>query len=481
MLRKYASFGSWSDGLETGAATTSVQSHRAQPRLIESGVVAELMDHRSLHLPGELLGVREVLFEGQPEDGDLVRDLGVTGAVGDRRDPLVEPVERVSPMQLRVAQLLVTRLVVDNDSDVLEQLLYRQREAIECLPNEYLEGLVTAFRPSRQRHASSWIAARLPAAAFQSHVPMLSSVPHEPDSLVVTTDTGDRIHYLDWGGNARALPPLLLIHGLAATAWGWTPVARRLVGQSHVLAMDLRGHGLSESPRHGYDLESLAFDALTVLAANGYGVEVDGPRAVVAGHGLGAMVAAAMGFLQPESIAAVALVDGGWEELAAATGMSAADFERTTTDPPEVMSSMAAYLADRRDFDLLTWDTDQEQAARAAVDEKHAGHVGPVTRPHAMRGAIAAMFDYRPIETLAGLAMPLQIAVAESGAADDESARERHLALEDIVRARAAAGLPAPDVRHFPGAGHNLMRYRPAELSAALTDLLNAGQAHQRS
>ena len=219
---------------------------------------------------------------------------------------------------------------------------------------------------------------------------MLSSVPDEPDSLVVTTDTGDGIHYLDWGGPSgqdvqpAELPQILLIHGLASTAWSWAPVARRLRLATRVLAMELRGHGLSDAPRSGYDLESLAFDALTVLAANGAGIEVDGPPAAVAGHGLGAMVAATMAKTQPGSICALALVDSGWEEPAEATRMTADEFERSIGDPPEILASMAAYLADRRDFDPSTWDTDQERAARAAVDEKHAGHVGPVLRRHAL-------------------------------------------------------------------------------------------------
>ncbi len=303
---------------------------------------------------------------------------------------------------------------------------------------------------------------------------------HEPDSLIVRTDTGDGIHYLDWGGGAGGLAPVLLIHGLGATAWAWAPVARQLREHTRVIALDLRGHGLSDSPRTGYDLESLAFDALTVLVANGFGIDADGPPAVVAGHGLGAMVGASMAWIQPGSVAAVSLVDGGWEELGEATGMTAADFERSIGDPPEVLASMEAYLADRREFDPATWDADQERAARAAVDEKHAGHVGPVTRVHVLRGSIEAMFAYRPLETLGGLPMPLQIAVAESGAADDETAREREIALQDVARARAQAGLSAPDIRRFPGAGHNLMRYRPAELSAALLDLLRTAEAHQR-
>jgi pimeloyl-ACP methyl ester carboxylesterase len=305
----------------------------------------------------------------------------------------------------------------------------------------------------------------------------------EPDSLVVTMDTGDRLHYLDWGGpttDRAPLPPLLLIHGLASTAWAWAPIARRLRSSTRVLALDLRGHGLSESPRTGYDLDSLAFDALTVLSANGFGADLDGPPAAVAGHGLGAAVAVTMANLRPNSVAALALVEGGFEDLAEATGMTAADYQRSIGDPPEVLASMDAYLADRREFDPQTWDADQERAARAAVDEKHAGHVAFVVRARALRGSVEAMFEYRPRVALARVATPILIAVAESGAADDETLRERRLALDDVVRARAAAGFAAPEIRIYPGAGHNLMRYRAAELSAALLELLEAA-THQRS
>jgi pimeloyl-ACP methyl ester carboxylesterase len=63
------------------------------------------------------------------------------------------------------------------------------------------------------------------------------------------------------------------------------------------------------------------------------------------------------------------------------------------------------------------------------------------------------------------------VLVAETSA-DDEGARERRLALEDVLRMRAARGLPAADVSRFTGAGHNLMRYRPAEVAASLLALL---------
>jgi len=322
-------------------------------------------------------------------------------------------------------------------------------------------------------------------------LPQLAAWSGEPDSLLVTLDTGERIHYLDWGGPAPLvrpplpalppLPPLLLIHGLAQTAWSWAPVARRLRGLTRVLAMDLRGHGLSDSPRSGYDLESLAYDALTVLVGNGWGRDAAGPPAAVAGHGLGAMVGATMAAIQPDSIGALALVDGGWEELAEATGQTPAEFERTLGDPPEVLRSMEDLLADRRDYDPRTWDADQARAARSTVDQKYAGHVAPVTLLHALRGCVAAMFSYQPAEALAGLRMPLLFAVADQGSADDETARERRLALEDVLRRRAGEDHSTTHVERYIAAGHNLMRYRPVELGAAIWRLLVESAAYQRS
>ncbi|MFV2065326.1 MAG: alpha/beta fold hydrolase, partial [Chloroflexota bacterium] len=90
----------------------------------------------------------------------------------------------------------------------------------------------------------------------------------QPQSMVVRMQTGEQIHYLDWDSGQPATP-IVLIHGLSRTAWTWLPVARRLAGAQPVVALDLRGHGASDAPLVGYDLESLALDALTVMAGKG--------------------------------------------------------------------------------------------------------------------------------------------------------------------------------------------------------------------
>lgn len=180
-----------------------------------------------------------------------------------------------------------------------------------------------------------------------------------PDPFVVRVDTGDEIHALEWGMGRGVGPPCyLLVHGLAQTAWAWAPVARRLAGSARVLAPDLRGHGGSAAPRSGYDAESLAWDVLTVASAAGFGEAVGGPPVILAGHGTGAIVAAVAAMLAPGSVAGLALVDGGWEALGEATGLSVEQYVAALAEPPEVLRSIDTFLADRRALDPATRDAD---------------------------------------------------------------------------------------------------------------------------
>jgi pimeloyl-ACP methyl ester carboxylesterase len=284
----------------------------------------------------------------------------------------------------------------------------------------------------------------------------------EPDGFVVVVEPGDRIHFLDWGGPSDTGPGILLIHGLSNSAWSWAPVARRLCAVRHVVAMDLRGHGLSDAPTDGYDPDTLAEDVLAVAEGSGL-LETGGDRLIVAGHGLGAIVAAWAAATLGDRCAGLVLVDGGWEVLEESTGMEVEEFLRGLDEPPEVMRSMTAFLADRAGFDPATWDADQQRAARATVVETHAGKVVPATRPHAVEASVRAMFGYDPLSTLARVAAPV-VAVA---AADDETG-SRARALAAASKARAAAGRGVIRFSSFEHDGHNLMRYRPEAVSAAI-------------
>ena len=285
----------------------------------------------------------------------------------------------------------------------------------------------------------------------------------EPDGFVVEVSPGDRVHFLDWGGPA-ASPGVLLVHGLSNSAWSWAPVARRLRSACRVVAMDLRGHGLSDAPIDGYDPGAFAADAVAVAEGAGLLAEA-GDRVVVAGHGFGAIVATWTAAVLDHRCAGLVLVDGGWESLEAATGMDVDEFLRGLNEPPEVMRSMDAFLADRRGFDPASWDADQERAARAIVVETHAGHVVPSSRPHVTEACVRAMFGYEPAGALASVAAPVTAIVA----ADDEQG-SRAAALVRASAARVAVGGDPIRSVLLGRAGHNLMRYRPDDVAAAILE-----------
>lgn len=271
----------------------------------------------------------------------------------------------------------------------------------------------------------------------------------EPAGFVVAADGGERIHFLDWGGAGS--PAVVLVHGLANTAWAWAPVARRLVEAGRrVVAMDLRGHGLSDAPTDdgAYGADVLADDVAAV--AEGSGALGGGPL-VVAGHGFGAIVAAWAAARLGSHCSALVLVDGGLADLGEETGMEPDEFLRGLDEPPEVLASLDAFLADRRAWDPATWDGDQDRAARATVVETAAGRVVPATRPHALRASVETMFGYRPAAALAAVGAPIRAIVREAPAPP------------------AAAVLPATvAIRVVPAVGHNLMRYRPDEVTATI-------------
>jgi pimeloyl-ACP methyl ester carboxylesterase len=279
-------------------------------------------------------------------------------------------------------------------------------------------------------------------------------VASDPIGYMVVSDSGDRIHFLDWGGERG--PGIVLVHGLAASAWAWTAVARRLAWTGRrTFAMDLRGHGLSDAPTAtgAYDLDELAGDVAAVAEGSG---ALESGSVVLVGHGFGAIVAAAGAARLGERCSRLVVIDGGLANVAEATGQDVDEFLRGLDEPPEVMRSMSAYLRDRRSWGPDTWDADQEQAARAAVVETPAGRLVSATRPHALEASVRTMFTYRPADVLPNVTAEI-VAVRRSTPGDDDATG---VAEELPAGVRTVVDVTAP--------GHNLLRYRPDEVTAAI-------------
>ena len=87
-----------------------------------------------------------------------------------------------------------------------------------------------------------------------------------PAELRIATRDGTVLRALHWGDGAGDGTPVLLIHGLASNCRLWDGAAKALVALGHdVVALDLRGHGRSDKPDHGYSVPEVAADVADVI------------------------------------------------------------------------------------------------------------------------------------------------------------------------------------------------------------------------
>jgi non-heme chloroperoxidase len=78
---------------------------------------------------------------------------------------------------------------------------------------------------------------------------------------LVTTDDGVGLHYVEAGTGSD----LLLVPGWSLSAEAWRYQIEEFSRTHHVIAVDHRGHGLSDKPTHGYRISRLAADAREVI------------------------------------------------------------------------------------------------------------------------------------------------------------------------------------------------------------------------
>lgn len=120
--------------------------------------------------------------------------------------------------------------------------------------------------------------------------------------MIKAKGDGIQIQLAVWEGKER---PILCIHGLTANFRFWDCLASALSPQHRVIAMDLRGRGLSDKPNTGYSIEHHCKDILALM--NDQGLE----RPVLMGHSLGAFISLVFAAQHPQRVDRLILVDGG--------------------------------------------------------------------------------------------------------------------------------------------------------------------------
>lgn len=106
------------------------------------------------------------------------------------------------------------------------------------------------------------------------------------------TANGQRLHYV----SAGAGPLVVLLHGFPEFWYSWRALIPALAQRRRVVALDMRGYNLSDTPTHGYDVATLSSDIRAVIAALGE------RQADIIGHDWGGAIAWVFAIREPDYV-----------------------------------------------------------------------------------------------------------------------------------------------------------------------------------
>ncbi len=181
-------------------------------------------------------------------------------------------------------------------------------------------------------------------------------------------DTGEvKLHYWEWPGKE---PTMLCVHGITANGRAWDMLAHRLNGKHRMIAVDLRGRGLSDKPPAGqYGLVNHVRDLSRVIDALGIS------PAVIVGHSMGGALAALVAAYKPEAVSAAVIVDYGIE-TAASKEERRAQLSTSVQRLSMVFPSLEAYFDYWKPLPFIQpWTEHFESYLTADVEERADGSV----------------------------------------------------------------------------------------------------------
>lgn len=249
--------------------------------------------------------------------------------------------------------------------------------------------------------------------------------------------------------------PTLLLHGWAASMYTYRYLMPVLADEGRrVVALDFRGHGLSEKPtaRGAYTLQALMEDVLALLDA------LQWPAVDLVGHSMGGAVALHIATLHAARVSRLALINPAgltriWtRQVAAALSPHVLDLFARELTPRWVIRTVLRWTYAKPDR-LTEHDVDEYWAPSQFPGYFHAARM------------LLRHFDWRPVEDqeLSRLQAPTMVLLgAEDRVIPDGLA--------------GAARLREADVVELADAGHLCVEELPDAANAAVLEFLGAAR-----
>ncbi len=247
---------------------------------------------------------------------------------------------------------------------------------------------------------------------------------------------GPRLAYVEQG--PREGMPVLLLHGLSDSHRSFDLVRPLLPGRWRVLAVTMRGHGLSDKPERGYAMADFAADIVAFMDT--VGIE----RAVLVGHSMSTAIALKTAADYPERVAGVTLIGAfaHFRDTPAMTELHEAVFGFGDTCGGEFalafQESTLANMIPQRFLDTVVNET--------------------LCMPgYAWRGAVQGLIEFEPCGAAQRIHAPTMIVWGDKDAYCPRS--DQHELRATLCSSRLFT---------LPGVGHAVHWERPADIAALL-------------
>jgi len=278
-------------------------------------------------------------------------------------------------------------------------------------------------------------------------------------NMLKAKGAGIRIQLAEWKGQG---PPVLCLHGLTANCRCFDALAAALAPKRRVLAMDLRGRGLSDQPDTGYSIDHHCEDIRMVL--DDLGIE----KTALLGHSLGAYIALAFTHKHADRVDRLVLMDGGaqlsveqWVKIGAGIKPSLDRLERTfpTLDAYLDNVKKAAYLDPWNDFieTYFRYECEEKEGVvRSRIRPEHIAE----ERKHLAATDTSAFYE--------NVRCPVLVLRATEGMV----AKDDHVVPDDAA-AELKKALPQMELVSVQGSNHYSILFQPFEQrDNALRDFL---------
>jgi pimeloyl-ACP methyl ester carboxylesterase len=258
--------------------------------------------------------------------------------------------------------------------------------------------------------------------------------------------TGVRLRYAEQGDPGGQ--PIIMLHGLTDSWFSFSRILPALPTSYHIYALDLRGHGGSDRPLHGYTMPDFAADVLSFMDT------MELPSATLVGHSMGSLIAQQVALTAPQRVARLVL-------LGAAANVHTPDLREFQQAVDTLVDPVPEEFA--REFQVSTiYRPIPDDFLNQAVAES-------LKLPaHVWRGAIAGCLavDYTP--NLAQIQMPVLLL---RGAQDTVFPQ----AAQDAL----VTGLARAVLRVYHETGHAIHWERPEQVAQDLKDFITYSIDHK--